>query len=118
MADKHVLDAHTLVWFLVGSPKLDVSARAILDAPDSDLYLPLIALAEACWMVEKGRVPTIPTVSQLLAAVDADRRVTLIPLDRTILDLSLSLALIGEMHDRQIVATVLHLAASGSVVAL
>ena len=69
-------------------------------------------------MVEKGRAPTIPTVSQLLAAVDADRRVTLVPLDRTILDLSMSLTSIAEMHDRQIVATALHLAASGSAVAL
>jgi PIN domain nuclease of toxin-antitoxin system len=118
MADKHVLDAHTLVWFLVGHPKLGANARAVLEAPNSDLYLPLIALAEACWMVEKGRAPTIPSVSHLLAAVDADRRVTLIPLDRPILDLSLSLAPITEMHDRQIAATVLHLASSGASVAL
>ena len=118
MADKHVLDAHTLVWFLVGHPKLGANARAVLEAPNSDLYLPLIALAEACWMVEKGRAPTIPGVSHLLAAVDADRRVTLIPLDRAILDLSLSLAPITEMHDRQIVATALHLASSGTSVAL
>jgi PIN domain nuclease of toxin-antitoxin system len=118
MADKHVLDAHALVWFLVGSPKLGANARTILDAPNSDLYLPLIALAEACWLVEKGRAPTIPSVSYLLAAVDADRRVTLVPLDRPILDLSLTLTSIAEMHDRQIVATALYLASSGSSTAL
>jgi PIN domain nuclease of toxin-antitoxin system len=118
MAGKHVLDAHTLVWFLVGSPKLGAAARAVLNAPDSDLYLPLIALAEACWLVEKGRAPTIPGVSHLLAAVDADRRVTLVPLDRPILDLSVSLTSIAEMHDLPIVATVLHLASSGSPIAL
>ena len=118
IADKHVLDAHTLVWFLVGSPKLGANARAVLESPASDLYLPLIALAEACWMVEKGRAPTIPTVSQLLTAVDTDRRVTLVSLDRSILELSLSLPSIAEMHDRQIVATALHLATSGATVAL
>jgi PIN domain nuclease of toxin-antitoxin system len=117
-ADKHVLDAHALVWFLVGSPKLGANARTVLESPASDLYLPLIALAEACWMVEKGRAPTIPTVSQLLTAVDADRRVTVVPLDRIILELSVSLTSIAEMHDRQIVATALHLATSGPAVAL
>jgi PIN domain nuclease of toxin-antitoxin system len=117
MASRHALDAHTLVWFLVGSPKLGANARAVLEAPGSDLYLPLIALAEACWMVEKGRAPTIPKVSQLLTAVDADRRVTVVPLDRAILDLSQSLVSIAEMHDRLIVSTALHLAASGSPVA-
>lgn len=113
-----MLDAHALVWFLVGSPKLGPNARAVLHAPNSVLYLPLIALAEACWMVEKGKVPTIPSVSHLLAAVDADQRVTLVPLDRPILDLSLTLTSIPEMHDRQIAATVLRLASSGSSVAL
>jgi PIN domain nuclease of toxin-antitoxin system len=118
MADKHVLDAHALVWFLVGSPKLGANARAILDAPDSEIYLPLIALAEACWLVEKGRAPSIPSVPTLLAAVDVDQRVTLVPLDRSILDLSLPLTSIAEMHDRQIVATALQLASAGSSVAL
>jgi PIN domain nuclease of toxin-antitoxin system len=118
MADRYVLDAHTLVWFLVGSPRLGANARAILDAPNSDLYLPLVALAEACWLVEKGKAPTIPSVSQLLAAVDADRRVTLVPLDRSILELSLTLTSIPEMHDRQIAATVLQLASSGPATVL
>jgi PIN domain nuclease of toxin-antitoxin system len=118
MADRHVLDAHALVWFLVGSPKLGANARAVLNEPNGDLYLPLIALAEACWMVEKGRVPTIPSVAHLLAAVDADHRVTLVPLDRKVLDLSVTLTSLAEMHDRQIVATALQLASMGSPVFL
>ncbi len=118
MADKHVLDAHTPVWFLVGHPNLGPNARAVLEAPNSDLYLPLIALAEACWLVEKGRAPTIPSVAHLMTAADADAPVTLVPLDRSILDRSLSLTSITEMHDRLNVATVLHLASAGDAVAL
>jgi PIN domain nuclease of toxin-antitoxin system len=118
MAHKHLLDAHTLVWFLIGSPRLGLSARAVLEDPSSDLYLPVTALAEACWMVEKGRAPSIPSVTALLDAQDADGRVTIVPLDRAILELSLTLTPIAEMHDRQIVATALHLAATGSPVAL
>lgn len=118
MADRNVLDTHALVWFLVGSPKLGSSARALLEAPDVHFYLPLIALAEACWLVEKGRAPTIPSVHALLAAVDADKRVVLVPLDRQILDRSISLTALPELHDRLIVATTLCLAASGVSVAL
>jgi PIN domain nuclease of toxin-antitoxin system len=118
MADRNVLDTHALVWFLVGSPKLGANARAILEDPDASLCLPLIALAEACWMVEKGRTPTIPSVSALLAAVDADQRVALVPLDRAILDLSLTLTAVPELHDRLIVATALYQAENGISVAL
>ncbi len=113
MAHLSVVDAHALVWFLVDSPRLGAKASAILSDPNSTLYLPIIALAEVCWLVEKGKAPTIPSVSALLAAVDADKRVVIVPLEREILDLSHTLTVISEMHDRLIVATALWLAASG-----
>lgn len=75
---------------------------------DSLLYLPIIALAEACWAVERGKT-NIPSVTALLADVDSDPRITLVPLDRAMLDRSLTLTSIGEMHDRQIAAAVLQL---------
>jgi PIN domain nuclease of toxin-antitoxin system len=118
MADSNVLDTHALVWFLVGSPKLGASARAVMEDPAARLYLPVIALAEACWLVEKGRAPTIPSVSALLAAVDADKRIVLVPLDRAILDVAVGLTAVPEMHDRLIVATALHLAEVGASVTL
>jgi hypothetical protein len=85
--------------------------------PATTLYLPIIALAEAYWIVERGRT-AIPSVADLVADVDADPRIVLVPLDRAILDLSLTLATITEMHDRQVVATVLYLARKGSSVVL
>jgi PIN domain nuclease of toxin-antitoxin system len=117
MANDYVLDAHALVWFLEGNPRLGPDARAAMQDPVSILYLPVIALAEACWVVQRGRT-AIPSVASLLADVDADPRLVLIPLDRAILDLSLTLAPITEMHDRQIVATALHLARAGSPIPL
>jgi hypothetical protein len=60
----------------------------------------------------------IPSVTALLADVDADPRLRLVPLDRAILDLSLTLTAIREMHDRHIVATALHLTNPGSSIAL
>jgi PIN domain nuclease of toxin-antitoxin system len=117
MTDEFVVDAHALIWYLVGSPRLGAGARAVMQDPTVVLYLPVIALSEAAWAVEKGRC-AIPSVAALLADVDADPRLTLIPLDRTILDLSVTLTGVREMHDRQIVATALHLIASGSAISL
>lgn len=109
MANKFVLDTHALIWFLAGNPRLGTNARAAMQDPANVLYLPVIALAEACWVVDRGRT-SLPSSTSLLADVDADPRIVLVPLDRAILGISITLTTIGEMHDRQIVATALHLA--------
>lgn len=117
MARRAVVDTHALIWFLIGSLKLGANARAVLDDPESTLSTPHW-LAEACWIVEKGRAPGIPSVAVLLAALDADARFVIVPLDRAILNGSLGLTLIAEMHDRLIVATTLWLTDSDDPIAL
>jgi PIN domain nuclease of toxin-antitoxin system len=117
MAREYVLDAHALIWFVDGNPRLGVNARAALSDPNSVLFLPAIALAEVCWVVERGRCK-VPSVATMLAKLDADPRITLVALDRPNLDRSFQLTALHEMHDRQIVATALHLIASGRSVSL
>lgn len=111
MANEYVLDTHTLIWYLEGNPRLSAKAKTPMDDPASILYLPIIALAEACWIVERNKC-AIPSVNNLTTDVDCDARIITIPLDRTILDLSCSLTAINEMHDRLIVATAIHLGGS------
>lgn len=53
--------------------------------------------------------PRFPIVQDLLAAVDSDPRLEILPLTREILALGLNLGLIEEMHDRLIVASGLFL---------
>lgn len=103
---RYVVDARCLLWYIENSPRLGAGARSAMAGRDNRLYLPVIALAEACWFIEHGR-STIPTVDDLLKDVDADPRMTVVPLDRAVLDIANSLASVGEMHDRQIVATAL-----------
>jgi PIN domain nuclease of toxin-antitoxin system len=117
MANEFVLDAHALVWFLEGNAALGANARAAIQDPANVLYLPVIALAEACWVAQRGKC-AIPTVAALLADVDADSRIVIVPLDRAILDISLGLLTISEMHDRLIAATALHLSVAPSRVPL
>jgi PIN domain nuclease of toxin-antitoxin system len=104
----YVVDTHALIWYITGNPRLGPNAKRILDDLSNALVLPAIAFAEACWIVERGKTP-IRSVSDLVAAINAETRLTVVPLDRAILDRSLELTTIGEMHDRQIVATALRL---------
>jgi PIN domain nuclease of toxin-antitoxin system len=103
---KYVIDTHALIWFLEGNSRLGANANAILSNPDSQLVIPATTLAEAVWIVERGRT-SIPSAKNLLSAVEADPRVVIYPLDKDVIETTMSLSAINEMHDRQIAATVL-----------
>ena len=114
MAAEYVVDAHTLVWFFAGNQKLGLAARRILENPSATLILPAIALAEACWLAEKGRA-NIGSVADVLRKVSSDARIRVDSLDQDLSRRSYQLGWDGEMHDRQIVATALR---AGSVAVL
>jgi PIN domain nuclease of toxin-antitoxin system len=114
---KYVIDTHALIWFLEGNSRLGANANAILSNPDSQLVIPATTLAEAVWIVERGRT-SIPSAKNLLSAVEADPRVVIYPLDKDVIETTMSLSAINEMHDRQIAATVLVLTSKGEDVQL
>ena len=117
MALKYVLDTHPLVWYLEGNPRLSQKAKAIIDDQGSDLVLPIIALAEATFIVERGRTG-IPSASDLLVSVQSDPRIEVYPLSLAILQRSLRATMIPEMHDRLILATAMQLQSLGHTVSL
>ncbi|MDQ3701288.1 MAG: PIN domain-containing protein [Chloroflexota bacterium] len=106
-----------MVWYLEGNPRLGSRAKLILDDAAADLVLPLIALAEAAYIVERGRT-SLSCVTDLLERVEADRRITVSPITWDVLRQSLSAIDIPEMHDRLIVGTAMHLQQSGHTVVL
>lgn len=114
---KHIVDAHPLLWFLGGIPRLSASVAAVMRDPASELVLPATAYAEACWIAENGKVPPL-TAQRIRIALDADPRFVIYPLDRIVIERSQSLTAINEMHDRQIMATALVLADLGETVIL
>lgn len=119
MAHKYIVDTHALIWFLEGNKRLSQPAKAIMVAADSEMVLPLIALAEATVIIEKGRT-TIPDVSQFLTKVYADPRLEIYPLTLEIFQRSLTSegSNIPEMHDRFIVSTGLYLQDLGHTIAI
>jgi PIN domain nuclease of toxin-antitoxin system len=102
----YIVDAHALIWYLEGNPKLGKAAREILDDPNSVLLLPSIALAEACWAARKGRT-TLSDWQMVVEAVKADSRVAVVELDFDTVELAMTLPPSLEMHDAQVVATAL-----------
>lgn len=114
---KYVVDTHALIWFLEDNPRLGTNAKVVLADSSSQLVLPAIALAEAVWIVDRGRT-SIPSVVDLLNAVNADPRIAIYPVDQTVIEQSVSLSVITEMHDRLIVATAIVLEKQGYKVGL
>lgn len=117
MAHKYILDTHALVWFVEGNKRLSESAKTIIAGTDSEMVLPLIALAEAAVIIERGRT-TISDVSKFVARVYADTRIEIFPLTVDVFEHSLTPEglRIPELHDRFIVSTGLHLQDLGETV--
>ncbi|MEX5220206.1 MAG: PIN domain-containing protein [Nitrospira sp.] len=117
MAHKYILDTHALVWFVEGNSRLSQPAKAIIEAPDSQMILPLIALAEASVIIQRGRT-AIPDANSLLDRVFADTRIEIFPLTMDVFERSLTAEglRIPELHDRLIVSTGLHLQDVGETV--
>jgi PIN domain nuclease of toxin-antitoxin system len=119
MANKYILDTHTLVWYLEGNPGLGRQAKATMAATSSEMVLPLIALAEAAYLIEEGRLG-IPTVSDLLADISNDDRIEVHELTLEVFERSLTSEglRIPELYDRFIVSTGLHLQDLGHTVTI
>jgi PIN domain nuclease of toxin-antitoxin system len=115
MATRYILDTHALIWHLEGNKLLGKNAKTIINSPTSQLVLPVIALAEAAFVVEKGRT-SIPQVADLINDVRADLRIEIYPLTEAVLSESLTLTAIPEIHDRLIAATGLYLKNQGESV--
>ena len=115
MATKYIVDTHALIWHLEGNSLLGTSAKAVTTNPNSELILPAIALAEAMFIVEKGRC-SLTSVDDVLDDVRADSRINTFPLTSGILEESVSLTAIPEIHDRLIVATGVYLQNLGETV--
>jgi PIN domain nuclease of toxin-antitoxin system len=117
MIDKYIVDTHALIWHLVGNSRLGGNAEIVFQNPDSVLVLPIIALAEAIDIVQKGRTK-IPNVQTLLQDIFSDSRIEIEPLTVEILLESLNASAVTEMHDKLITSSALLLERQGFNVAV
>ena len=114
---KYVVDTHALLWFLMGSSQLSDRAKSILEDANNQLIIPAIVLAEAIWITRHKKALAI-TSQAVMAAMNADSRIEIYPLNLAVIERTMKAEAIKEMHDRQIVSTVLVLQEAGEEVAL
>jgi PIN domain nuclease of toxin-antitoxin system len=80
---KYIVDTHALVWHLTSDERLGSIAQSILASPESEIIIPIIALAEARHIAARKRIAI--TFEQILQVISNDIRCTVLPLDFTVL---------------------------------
>jgi PIN domain nuclease of toxin-antitoxin system len=107
----YVADTHLFLWYVSASvQKLGPEARMAFDAADSGravVIVPSVALAEAVYIAEKGRVRV--KLEHLFELLGTAINYRVYPLDFTIVKTASELKKLSEIHDRIIVATARHL---------
>jgi PIN domain nuclease of toxin-antitoxin system len=100
------VDAHTLIWYAhKGSNVMlsDTALKAINEAEGyGTIYVPIIALLEVLWIIEKGKYPI--SFKSLKDTLKRNIAFEIVPLTYTLMEISEELKNM-ELHDRVIVAT-------------
>lgn len=100
------VDTHTLIWYLHEPSQSLLSNRALRAVEDAEtsgiIYVPIIALAEALDLADRGRIP-LP-FKQLMEYIKRNSGYRIAPFDAEVLSIATSLKGL-EIHDRLILAT-------------
>jgi len=104
----YTTDAHSLVWYFTEDAKLSKRALGSFEETieEGSVIAPTIVLAEIMFIAQKGRITL--TFRQTLAKIEAYENFEVAPLDVSVLEISDTLKVDLEMHDRLIVATALY----------
>jgi PIN domain nuclease of toxin-antitoxin system len=105
-----LLDACTFLWLAVGDPALSPAARAVIAAPENDLFLSSVSAAEIAVKVSRGRLRLAEVPDRLVPAARRRHRIAKLPLTESA---ALKLAGLPNLHrdpiDRLLVAQALTL---------
>lgn len=109
-----VVDTHAFIWYLNADRRLSAAAKRFIDAATQagdEIGVPSIALVEAVYLVEKGRI--LPeTLTRMIADLQSPQTVfTEIPLSVAVVQAlrQIPWADVPDMPDRIIAATALYL---------
>jgi PIN domain nuclease of toxin-antitoxin system len=98
----HVVDTHSLVWFLEADPRLSPAARTALSDPTIQVIIPAMVLVEILFLYSRHRIALNLTAA--LARISSTPNCKIHPLDETVAQhIPTSL----NIHDAIIVATAL-----------
>ncbi len=112
----YLLDTHTLVWYARDDRRLSNKVRKLLIQSSEEFLVSNMSLAEATMVMPKENVKE--EFENLVHVIDADNRFRILPLDREVVQASLEIRSIAELHDRLIMATALVVASRGQLCSL
>lgn len=104
----YVTDSHSLIWYLLDSPKLSFNANETFKAVEqgkAKLLIPAIVIAEIIFIVQSGKVQT--DLDSLLVKIQESDNFQISPLGLDELVCLKEQTEIPEMHDRFIVCQAL-----------
>jgi PIN domain nuclease of toxin-antitoxin system len=107
-----VADTHAVVWYILEPMQLSANARALFEQTalaGEPIYISAISIIEICYLVDKGRLPSLVLPKVVDTLQDAISTLEMVPVD---LGVALALARIAradvpDMPDRIIAATAL-----------
>ena len=100
----YVTDSHSLIWYLLDSPKLSFNANEAFKTVEqgkAKLLIPAIVIAEIVFIVQSGKVQT--DLDSLLLKIQESDNFQILPLGLDELICLKEQTEIPEMHDRFIV---------------
>jgi PIN domain nuclease of toxin-antitoxin system len=108
-----VADTHVALWYLLGNPRLSVTARRFVDdaaADGYDILLSPISLAEIVYLVEQGRLPASAYMDLRAALADHECVIGEAPFNGGIVEAMLKVARaeVPDMPDRIVAATAIY----------
>jgi len=104
----YVTDSHSLIWYLLDSPKLSFNASEVFKAVEqgrAKLLIPAIVIAEIIFIVQSGKVQA--DLDSLLLDIQESDNFQISPLGLDELICLKEQTEIPEMHDRLIVCEAL-----------
>lgn len=106
MPDLYVLDTHVLIWYFTGSKRLKSTLKDKIDETRNSngrLLVPTIVLAEALDVTEKGKVEF--DFYEMYRFLREEPEFEIVSFTPEILDQTIQVQDLPELHDRIIVAT-------------
>ena len=104
----YVTDSHSLIWYLLDSPKLSFNASEVfktVEQGEANLLIPAIVIAEIIYIVQSGKVQA--DLDNLLLKIQESGNFHIYPLGLDVLICLKEQTEISEMHDRFIVCEAL-----------
>lgn len=78
---KVLLDTHTFIWFIAGSPRLSAPARAAIEAAENERFLSAASIFEMAIKISLGKLRIEEPLDQLLAREIDSSAFSLLPIE-------------------------------------